>query len=195
MKLVVTIIGIVLMISSISYAESPVVERPIYSSGDEWIFIIQGGKQTKIVFVREEDNKYIFSKKKNIYSNEGTEMIEDFELSLIKRKKHSGHPGPIFKFPLKVGKKWDYKFKTKGSIKFSILAKYKVEAYEQITVTAGTFWAFKILTSTDPIDPPYGAMIQTQRRYLWYSPEVKRIIKKSGERGEEYFELKEYKIN
>jgi hypothetical protein len=43
MKLIVIIIGLVFMINVISYAERPGVERTIYKSGDEWIFITAGG--------------------------------------------------------------------------------------------------------------------------------------------------------
>ncbi len=175
------------------FSSEQTTERPIYSAGDYWIFINFKGKLKKIEFIKEENNQYVFSKKKNIYSQEGTELIRDWELSNVKKKHHQGDPGPIIEFPLKVGYTWDYTYeKTKGKI-FKKLATYTVESYEELTVTAGKFWAFKIKSLVEPINAPKGKAWQTETNYYWYSPDVKQIIKEQKQSGK-YTELKEYNI-
>jgi len=182
-----------LTVPYIGFSSEQTAERPNYSSGDHWIFINHKGKQKKIEFLREENNQYVFSKKKNIYSQEGTDVIRDFELTKVGNKRHKGYPGPIIKFPLKIGNKWDYTFeKTKGKI-YNKRATYTVESYEQLMVTAGKFWAFKIKSVVKPINAPRGKIWLPEITYYWYSPDVKQIIKDQKQSGK-YTELKEYNI-
>ena len=186
-----------LTVPYIGFSSEQTAERPNYSSGDHWIFINHKGKLKKIDFLREEDNTYIFSKMKNIYSQEGTDIIRDFELTKVGNKHHKGYPGPIIKFPLKIGNMWDYKYeKTEGKI-YNRLAEYTVESYEQLTVTAGKFWAFKIKSYDKPMGAPLlyvrAKPAKTKTRYYWYSPDVKQIIKEQQPTGK-YTELKEYNI-
>jgi hypothetical protein len=60
-----------------------------------------------------------------------------------------------------------------GSTDINYLNEYKVISYEDATVPAGTFKAFKIeLKQTN-----YGGQFASGKAYSWYSPEVKSIIK------------------
>ena len=170
----------VLMMSNISYAADPVVERPVYSTGDYWIFT-ENGKDVRLEFLREEKDRYIFNQ-------EGIEVVKDFNLTEEKRK--SDYRGPLVKFPIKVGKVWTYDYEGKG-IHFKSAgrqAKYEVTAYEQITVPAGTFWSFKITLSI--YETTYWEKgFSTE---YWYAPDVKQIIRFSKEGR--VSQLKEYKI-
>jgi hypothetical protein len=141
----------------------------------------QDGDENKIEFIREEEDHYVFSKN-------GTDLLKNHKLTRIGEKARKGYPGAILKFPLKVGKWWEYEFEkhAHGSIKKRI-AKYTVESYEEITVPAGKFLAFKISVSIEKIR----GNIQGSAHY-WYSPDVKRIIKVNEKKRQSV--LKEFKI-
>jgi hypothetical protein len=82
-------------------------------------------------------------------------------------------------FPLTVGKTWAISGKGFGNgylggVK-NYFARCKVEAYEDVTVTAGTFKAFKISRSWNRYE-----MYVESTNYsdiLWFAPEVKSTIK------------------
>ena len=172
-----------LFMFDISYAADQAAERPTYSAGDYWVYT-DDDKQVKFTFLREEKDRYIFEKG-------GAEVVKDFNLTNVEDKTR-GYPGPIIKFPLTVGKWWNYNFEAEaiaGSRQWTgRIAKYEVESYEQITVPAGTFWAYKIAVSI------VGTKFQKTvgSAHYWYAPEVKNIIK-SSVKGK-LFELKQYKV-
>ena len=164
-----------------AHAENYVVERPTYTVGDFWIFTTADGEDVKIEFLKEEKKRYYFNKN-------GVQTIKDFNLT-PKQSKGLGYLGPVIKFPLEVGKLWTYNYRgkltSKGS-KFRI-ARYNVIAYKQITVPAGTFWAFKVEVNKET----EGGKFKGSHTY-WYAPAVKYIIKDSSKKKER---LKKYKVN
>ncbi len=171
---------------AISYASDIVVERPIYSSGDYWIFIGEKGRSSKLEFLREEKDKYVFRK-------DGTEVVKDFSLMDVSK---SGFPGPIVKFPLKIGKWWNHEFAVEtqktGTGRGQRIARYEATDYEKITVPAGTFEAFKITVTIEAlVSHKQGSKTVGSVTY-WYAPSIKQIIK--AEKGELLWELKDYKI-
>jgi hypothetical protein len=89
----------------------------------------------------------------------------------------SWDPPAVFDFPLEVGKTWTKSYRltmhaTKQTIPFDSTG--KVEAYEDVTVPAGTFKAFKISTS-DTLG---------NENLIWYSPDlgiwVKQVMKRTA---------------
>lgn len=172
-----------LFMFDVSYAADPAVERPSYSAGDYWVYA-DDDKQVKFTFLREEKDQYIFEKG-------GAQVVKDFNLTNVDSKT-GGYPGSIIKFPLTVGKWWNYEFQAKaiaGSKEWTgRIAKYEVESYEQITVPAGTFWAFKITVTI--VGSKVGKFVSSA--HYWYAPEVKNIIKSSV--GGKIWELKQYKV-
>ncbi len=179
-KIICSTLFFVLIIFTISYAENSIVERPTYTTGDFWIFTTADGEDVKIEFLKEVKDRYYFSKN-------GVQVIKDFNLT-PKQSKKQGYPGPVIKFPLKVGKSWTYNYRTKerseGS-KFRI-ARHRVIAYEQITVPAGTFWTFKVEVKKENDKRNVKGSVT-----YWYAPDVKYIIKSSRNTGKT---LKEYKV-
>lgn len=182
MKKVLFLLATLLMFD-VSYAADRVAERPTYSAGDYWVYA-DDDKQVKFTFLREEKDQYIFERG-------GAEVVKDFNLTNVEDKS-GGYPGPIIKFPLTVGKWWNYNFEAKaiaGSRKDAgRIAQYAVESYEQITVPAGTFWAFKITVNI--VSKKFQNSMGSGQ--YWYAPEVKNIIK-SSVKGK-LFELKQYKV-
>jgi hypothetical protein len=182
MHKVFLLLGLLIMID-VSYAGDPVAERPTYSPGDYWIFT-EDGKNMKLEFLREEKDRYVFDK-------HGIPAAKDFNLTPVENIGR-GYPGPIIKFPLKVGKSWNYEWKNE-SIEHATpdtgrIARYKVEAYEQLTVPAGTFWSFKIAATIE--SARYGKVFNSA--IYWYAPDVKQIIKSDWKR--KILELKRYEI-
>lgn len=172
-----------LLMFDISYAANQPAERPTYSAGDYWIYA-DDDKEVKFIFIREEKDRYIFEKG-------GAQVAKDFNLTNVDDKT-GGYPGPIIKFPLTVGKWWHYDFEAEaiaGTMKWTgRIAKYEVVSYEQITVHAGTFWAFKIAVTI--VGSKFQKVVGSAN--YWYAPEVKNIIK-SSVKGK-LFELKQYKV-
>jgi hypothetical protein len=174
---------VTLFMFDISYAANPAAERPSYSAGDYWIYT-DDDKEMKVEFLKEEKDRYIFEAG-------GTQVVKDFNLTNV-GDKTGGYPGPIIKFPLTVGKWWNYEFQAEtiaGSRQDAgRIAKYEVESYEQITVPAGTFWAFKITVTI--VSKKFQQFVNSA--HYWYAPEVKNIIK--GISKGKILELKQYKI-
>jgi hypothetical protein len=88
----------------------------------------------------------------------------------------SPHDG-TFSSPIWVGKSWTTNFTAHDRIRgFShspVQVNWKVESFEDVTVPAGTFKAFRLQSSV-----PVGNAFST----LWYAPEVNLIVKRIDER-------------
>lgn len=189
------IMVLVLTFVSVCLAEVPIAEQPVYSSGDTWVYIQKNEKKStekkvKLEFLRVDSDRYVFLK------NEKKEYITDFNLTIEKRKSHGRYPGPVIKFPLEKGKKWSYTHLagehggpdfSKRSIERTTT--FEVVAYEQVTVPAGTFWAFKVVATVEG-----GSTLRIYDRgthTYWYAPDVKQIVK-SNEYRIGTMELKKY---
>lgn len=156
-----------------------IAEKPVMVKGDRWHY----NRRDKILsyeFIEEKDRELIFlvgwedGKK-------GKEMRTP-ELNFLKGAAETCDPyrGP-FKFPLYVGKKWEYthtssKYKQSGGTsELTVIdSSVKVVAYEQVKVPAGTFWAYKIEENRTVRGS------KSLRGYyvtVWYSPEVKNTVK------------------
>jgi len=189
-----TIIVIVLICTSptLCLADSPVVEKPVYHAGELWVFIKDSGEKMKLEFLRTEGDSYVFLK------NGKKEVIRDATLSDVERKSQGRYPGPILEFPLHVGKTWRYSHKagkysgpdiTKRTVERSTT--FIVESYEEITVPAGTFQAFKIVATVESESSSPG--ILTGSHMYWYAPEVRQIVKSSEYRVGTW-ELRKFKV-
>ena len=88
------------------------------------------------------------------------------------RDPHSG----FLNFPLFVGKNWSHSYRNR-ELSSDVLrnARYEVEAYEKVTVKAGTLEAFKIEGRDQRSDRPYAIRLR-----FWYAPEVKAIVRFDG---------------
>jgi hypothetical protein len=152
-------------------AQTPRAERPTYSVGDKWI--LQTGLYE---LIRIENDLYIFA------AEGGREIRLSRDLSLAKILRRDGaalefDPPPRPAWPLEVGKSgsitshWRTPQNPSGG---RIFIEWKVEAYEDVRVSAGTFKAFRIVYSFQ-VGP------RTQREWrefsVWYAPEARQIVK------------------
>lgn len=89
----------------------------------------------------------------------------------------SPHDG-TFSSPLWVGKKWITVFtfydRTTGTSAGPMREPSQVQAYEEVTVPAGTFKALKIHATGSIDDQRMGSM---SSRVVWYAPELMLVVK------------------
>ncbi|GAB4390913.1 MAG: hypothetical protein Kow0025_26180 [Thermodesulfovibrionales bacterium] len=178
-------------------------ERPQLVKGDKWEYS-RLGRTASYEFVEEKEGQLVFEK-----VEDGTKTTEYYtpDLNLVKELDETGgvleevkpYKGGL-SFPLWVGKKWSYKFSTtkreaKGSpgMLTEIESNVKVVGYEQVTVPAGTFWAFKVEEARRKAGKKMALL--GKQRTIWYSPEVKRAVKTEEEDEEFNRELTRYSVS
>lgn len=117
----------------------------------------------------------------------------------LTKSKSTSLPSNI-EFPLWMGKKWSYGgFAVRRGQPSTNPARVTtnidcyVLGYKQVTVAAGTFWAFECQCECNAIAAPYyepGCGEWT----TWYAPEVKNVIRIKAESTDRTAELLEYKL-
>lgn len=104
------------------------------------------------------------------------------ELNVLESPRDRQSNPKALSFPLEPGKRWryssDWVFKAKGS-KGSTTVEVSVVGHEKVTVPAGEFDAFKLvskgaLSGTSPINSQYAG--ETTETY-WYAPTARAIVK------------------
>jgi hypothetical protein len=152
-------------------------EQPQYTAGDYWVFKTGKGN-ARVEFVKQEGDVYRFTWNGKPYD-------KDKHLTTISERA-KGYPGAMVKFPIKVGNYWaeDYISDVVKGRDVGMRAKYSIEAFEDVTVPAGTFKAFRIEVQrvTGKRQEPLAS------HTYWYAPSVKFFVK-YGDR-----ELTEYKV-
>jgi len=209
MKYIVLMLFLVFAVITFGYAgdkDNPpadykgvVAERPKLTKGDRWDYI----RRDKIIsyeFTEEKDGNLIFQ----VWWEDGekTQEIRTPDLNFIKNFEEECNPyRGVLKFPLWVGKKWSYTYSTTklsqhGGTGEAALrdSDVKVVSYEQVTVPAGTFWAFKIEEHRVTRGARSPRAIAGYHVTAWYSPEVKNIIKVEEENDVYNRELKKYTV-
>jgi hypothetical protein len=172
----VLLAGLALLVSAPpALAQKPRAERPSYALGERWI------RQDGVYeLIRIERDLYIFS------AGAGGEvhLTRDLTVAKVQRGERVAEfdPPPRFTWPLEVGKwgissgAWRSPGRPVGTpARFT----WKVEAYEEIRVTAGTFKAFRISLSVEPEQAgrPTGRRWELQS---WYAPEARQLVKAEG---------------
>lgn len=110
-----------------------------------------------------------------IYDKATTNMIASLRMGkeVFATSPHDG----TFSSPLWVGKSWTASFaahdRVRGFSHSPVEVKWKVEAFEDVTVPAGIFKAFRLQSSIAPA---------TTFSNVWYAPEISLIVKRVDER-------------
>jgi len=164
-------IGLSLLASSApALAQAPRAERPTYTTGDRWIL-----QSAAFDLIRIENDLYIFA------AGGGSEIHFSRDLSLAKARRRDGgtmefSPPPRVTWPLEVeksGTSFTFWSTPRGGGRINIT--WKVEAYEDVTVPAGTFKAFRVTYSWQA-----GPAREWVGYSTWYAPEVRQIVKVDG---------------
>ncbi|MBI3030314.1 MAG: caspase family protein, partial [Candidatus Rokubacteria bacterium] len=183
-------------------AQKPRAERPAYTLGEKWV-----RNDGAFDLIRIDNDLYIFS------SGESREVHLTKDLTVAKIVRHGRSwlefdPPPKLAWPLEVGKRGKSKSTWRspysyGPSEFKGTVTWKVEAYEDVEIPAGTFKAFRIAfvaegtgerdaryqdrpkigtgsgsywSKSVPGGPP--ALEQDKREFeLWYAPELRQLVK------------------
>jgi hypothetical protein len=154
--------------------------RPDVRVGDQWQFAVYDSVPTRV-----PGRTWIVTAvtAAGIEATENGEALRlTPELNVLDSPRSSEtNPGQL-RFPLKVGRRWNYKsrwtFKAKGSTGTIAMA-VEVQARERVSVPAGEFDAFRLLArgklgGTSPINSTYDADTTTT---YWYAPSARAIVK------------------
>jgi len=166
----------------------PRAERPTYVLGDRWI-----RNDGVWEVIRVEPDFYVFSKAP------GEEIHLTKDLVVARQRQYGGMhfeftPSPQVPWPLVVGKQGSAigSFRLASNHEpYDAGLQWSIEAYEEVTVPAGTFQAFRIVYTVVPREvsnfsrrPPW--WVQTDRPTtktfrVWYAPDVQRLVKADGD--------------
>jgi hypothetical protein len=154
---------------------------PVWNVGDSWRYRYDDKKEWEynVLGIEEFKNSkiYVVEDRYGVYK-------KGFDVRTLQFMVDIGPDGkkivPMtdwtfsYDFPLYVGKKWEYMVRGKdtNSVPKDYLYIYKVLSFENITVPAGTFKAFKIEREQRSF-----TQMSYIRSYRWFSPEVKREVK------------------
>ncbi len=153
--------------------------RPDIRVGDQWQFAVYDSVPTRV-----PNRTWVVT----AVTPTGIEATENGEplrltpdLNVLDSPRHSEtNPGQL-RFPLEVGKRWNYEskwtLKAKGSTGTVAMA-VEVQARERVTVPAGSFDAYRLfargkLGGTSPINSTYAA--ETTTTY-WYAPSARAVV-------------------
>lgn len=211
-NVMVALFSCLALASFLCFAQSlPRAERPEFKLGDTWTYQatdLQSGTQRPEV---SETMSEIHTDKVVAVTSSGNRLIYNRDLNLMEVRRgeaptYAAKPyRPRYKFPMEVGQKWEAHFEyfTRGGQQnYRAQHVIQVVAFESITVSAGTFEAFKIeirghYQGTESPRNWTGTFNQT----LWYAPHARATVKgqtedKSGPSySRETFELKSLKLN
>lgn len=156
-------------------------DAPVWNIGDTWRYIFDNKKEGELKVLGVEDFKktkiYIVG---DIYSSSRRGFDAKTLQYIVDITPDGKKIVPMtdwtlsYDFPLYVGKKWSKLVSGEDADNNprNYLYKYKVMSFENITVPAGAFRAFKIeFTQVEYVTS------SEVKIYIWYSPEVKNKIK------------------
>ncbi|MBI3454167.1 MAG: hypothetical protein HY002_00070, partial [Candidatus Rokubacteria bacterium] len=156
-------------------AQAPRAERPTYALGEKWI-----RNDGNYALTRIEDDLYIFT------AGPGQEIHLTRNLTLARvrtaRSLVTFDAAPVLHWPLTVGQvrrtpgTWrppPYISPNVANGDFT----WKVEAYEDVRVAAGTFKAYRISLAIEPAPTTYGEHARAVDLTFWYAPEARQLVK------------------
>jgi hypothetical protein len=158
----------------------PRAERPTYTLGEKWV-----RNDGLYELIRIEKDIYVFSTRPR------WEIHLTKDLGIARAQRGDAvldfSPPIELKWPLEVGKSGfqNSLWETPGTSgrSFPVSISWRVVAYEDVQVFAGTFKAFHIvLTFTNQGGRSF-------ENHLWYSPEARQYIKADGPQGTLRFQL------
>ncbi len=165
-------------IKPIPNAENVVIEVPEYKSGDRWnytngYFEEVLGYENELLVTTSTITSWCQNCRYYRDRNYATVRVLD-----ANGRSTGGYVGmKLLDFPLKVGKKWD-QTTTLREVSTGLLRtasnSFSIVAFEEVTVTAGIFRAFKIRLFQHYLDTPWSGSCD-----MWWSPDVKNFIKRS----------------
>ncbi|HEX6082830.1 MAG TPA: caspase family protein [Methylomirabilota bacterium] len=161
-----------------AWGQGPKAERPTYTVGDRWI-----RSDGAYDLIRIDGGRYVFA------ADGGREvhLTRDLGIAKVVRAGQTVlelDPAPAPAWPLEVGQSgitWLTLNSSDRQYGQSVVrATWRVEAYEDIRVPAGTFKAYRIVHI---LEPRFLATSPQSRRLevaLWYAPAAQQLIRADG---------------
>lgn len=162
-------------------ATPPVAEAPTFKIGDEWRW--EGGDYpTYVRVVALEGDGSVVESNLDVWCRDGCRYTRDKNGIGISGVSGKGEPTyvsglKILDFPLTVGKEWTQQKELRNMRTGQMIPYFnvwKVEAFEEVKVKAGTFKAFRISYSQEA----RGSYRWSGNASLWWSPDVKAFVKR-----------------
>ena len=155
-------------------------DAPIWNVGDSWRYRYADKKEWQYTVERIEGNLYIVEDRYGVDKpcfDKKTLELKFYLTPQGKKVRTKSDFGLYYDSPLYVGKKWAKMFSGQDTAGGAIdyLHEFKILSFEDVTVPAGTFKAFKIEFIRKEIN-----RFTALKFHIWYSPEVKNIIKYSN---------------
>jgi hypothetical protein len=155
-------------------------DAPVWNVGDSWRFRYANLREGQISVERVEGNLYIVKDHHSMERYCFDKRTLNYQYSMSPQGKKSKNENIFFygiycDFPIHVGKKWAKMVSGQYTDRSptNYLHEFKVVSFENITVPAGTFNAYKIeFTRRSPAERS-----SATKWHIWYSPEAKNIIK------------------
>jgi len=155
-------------------------DAPIWNVGDSWRFRYANMREGQISVERVEGNLYIVKDHHSMERYYFDKRTLNYQYSISPHGEKIKNETIFFygiycDFPVYIGKKWAKMVSGQYTDRSptSYLHEFKVVSFENITVPAGTFNAYKIeFTRRTP-----ERSASSIKRHFWYSPEAKNIIK------------------
>ncbi len=148
-------------------AQKPRAERPTYALGEKWI-----RSDGVYDLIRIDKDIYVFAQG----PSRQVHLSRDLGIARLQGGQYWMEIDPPFtlRWPLEVGKfgisdvRWRWETNPSG---LPAKLTWSVEAFEEVQVTAGRFWAFRIHLQ---VEYPLGSR-HTHR--LWYAPDARLFVK------------------
>lgn len=160
---------------------APVAEAPTYQVGDEWRYA--DGRTRRVVAI-EGDQVVTASTPDRLCPDCRGYRDKNFTLTKVIDKNGQPVYEPSvglkrLEFPMKVGNQWisHQNLKSGGGRILFYENTFTVEEYTEVLTKAGTFKAFKIIWK----QTRSGSHPWVGQAALWYSPDVKAIVKTDGD--------------
>src|SRR5262245_59211246 len=180
-RIPICLVAVWLLITvAVAGAEVPRAERPTYTLGERWI-----RSDGVYDLIRIEDGRYIFA----AGADRQIHLTQDFMVAKVQKGQWVMElmPPPKLTWPLEVGKWgtssgiWRHPSVAGGD---AASFTWRVEAYEDVQVAAGTFKAFRISLALERFDTATrGGNLLFRKSYhliTWYAPEARQFVKAEG---------------
>jgi hypothetical protein len=161
-------------------ALAQIAERPVVHPGDRWQFV-----QYYSVPSSEPNRRWVITRvgQDRIEGTEdGEPLVLTPELGVLDSPRGTYSGSRSLAFPLEAGKKWryahDWHFKATGS-RGRAEVDVEVVAYEKVSVPAGTFEAFRLVSKAHTTGKsPKGSLIDgVVTTTYWYAPAARAIVR------------------
>lgn len=159
-------------------AENTPADRPALKVGDKWKVERYDGYTKKLLFAEETVVTAISPANIDIAVN-GSPGKMTPDLTGLDSPRMASDPGyQLLRFPLEVGKKWDFKtqwLNKQNGVKGGAQLDVEVKAMESVKVPAGEFEAYR-LEASGYLNTVTGRNWSATATY-WYAPKAKSIVR------------------